>query len=199
MVSSLIAIPLQISRPFQTLTRGENDVGWSTTAYVLYLGIDIISWKLTCQKSVSRSSTEAEYKALANASVELIWTKNLLHELGLTKNQTPTLFHDNTGSTYLCANPVYHSRIKHIALDYHFVREQVSAGKRRVLHISSQDQLADMLTKPLARAPFSSKSIQDRSIRRILHLAGEYKEYYQIIKNISSSLPNLSHIYLECI
>ncbi|KAJ9552126.1 hypothetical protein OSB04_016171 [Centaurea solstitialis] len=108
----------------------------------------------TRQKSVSRSSTEAEYKALANASTELVWTKNLLHELGLTTNQPPTLFCDNTGATYLCANPVYHSRMKHIALDYHFVREQVSAGKLRVLHISSQDQLADMLTKPLARAPF---------------------------------------------
>ncbi|KAD1131215.1 hypothetical protein E3N88_43243 [Mikania micrantha] len=103
-------------------------------------------WGSTSQKSVSRSSTEAEYKALANASAELIWTKNILHELGLTTTQTPTLFCDNTGATYLCANHVYHSRMKHIALDYHFVREQVSAGKLRVLHISSQDQLADMLT-----------------------------------------------------
>ncbi|GKD40925.1 transposable element [Tanacetum coccineum] len=108
---------------------GVNDVGRSITAYILYLGTNIISWKSTRQKSVSRSSAEAEYKALANASAELC-------------------------VTYLCANPVYHSRMKHVALDYHFVREQVSAGQLRVLHISSQDQLADMLTKPLTRAPF---------------------------------------------
>ncbi|KAJ0886875.1 putative RNA-directed DNA polymerase [Helianthus annuus] len=133
---------------------GVNDAGRSTTAYVLYLGTNIISWKSARQKSVSRSSTEAEYKALANASAELTWTKNLLHELGIPTTHTPTLFCDNAGATYLCANPVYHSRMKHIALDYHFVREQVSAGKLRVLHISSQDQLADMLTKPLSRAPF---------------------------------------------
>ncbi|GJY98846.1 hypothetical protein Tco_0516276 [Tanacetum coccineum] len=58
------------------------------------------------------------------------------------------------GATYLCVNPVYHSRMKHVALDYHFVRERVSEGSLRVLHISSKDQLADMLTKPLGRSQF---------------------------------------------
>ncbi|GKB43542.1 ribonuclease H-like domain-containing protein [Tanacetum coccineum] len=96
---------------------GVNDVGRSTTAYILYLGTNIISWNSTRQKSVSRSSTEAEYKALANASAELCWTKNILHELGIPTNHTPTLFCDNTGATYLYANPVYHSRMKHVALD----------------------------------------------------------------------------------
>ncbi|KAJ9546464.1 hypothetical protein OSB04_019007 [Centaurea solstitialis] len=133
---------------------GVNDAGRSTTAYILYLGSNIISWKSTRQNSVSRSSTEAEYKALANASAELMWIKSLLKELGVTNNHTPNFFCDNTGATYLCANPVYHSRMKHVALDYHFVREQVSAGLLRVLHISSQDQPADMLTKPLPKAPF---------------------------------------------
>ncbi|GKD85325.1 retrovirus-related pol polyprotein from transposon TNT 1-94, partial [Tanacetum coccineum] len=133
---------------------GVHDAGLSTTAYLLYLGNNVISWKSTRQKSVSRSSTEAEYKAIVNASAEMIWLKNLLQELGLSTSQTPTLYCDNTGATYLYANPVYHSRMKHVALDYHFVREQVSAGPLRVLHVSSQDQLADMLTKPLSRAPF---------------------------------------------
>ncbi|KAL4563015.1 hypothetical protein LXL04_027046 [Taraxacum kok-saghyz] len=133
---------------------GVHDAGRSTTAYILYLGSNIVSWKSTRQKSVSLSSTEAEYKALANASAELIWLKNLLLELGIIVKQTPTLFCDNTGATYVCANPVYHSRMKHVALDYHFVREQVSGGLLRVLHVHSQDQLADMLTKPLSRAPF---------------------------------------------
>jgi len=133
---------------------GVHSAGRSTTAYLLYLGTNIVSWKSTRQKSVSRSSTEAEYKALANASAELIWLKHLLQELGISIKITPTLFCDNTGATYLCANPVYHSRMKHIALDYHFVREQISAGQLKVLHVHSQDQLADMLTKPLSRAPF---------------------------------------------
>ncbi|KAJ9543749.1 hypothetical protein OSB04_023456 [Centaurea solstitialis] len=63
---------------------------------------NIVSWKSTRQKSVSRLSTEAEYKALANASAELLWLKNLLHELGLSSPTTPTLFCNNVGATYLC-------------------------------------------------------------------------------------------------
>ncbi|GKA00874.1 retrovirus-related pol polyprotein from transposon TNT 1-94 [Tanacetum coccineum] len=129
---------------------GIKDNGRSTTAYILYLGSNIISWRSARQKSVSRSSTEAEYKALANASAEMMWVQNLLHELGISLHETPTLFCDNTGATYLCANPVYHSCMKHVA---HFVRERVSEGSLRVLHISSKDQLVDMLTKPLGRSP----------------------------------------------
>ena len=96
-----------------------------------------------------------------------MWVQNLLHELGISLQQTPTLFCDNTGATYLCANPVYHSRMKHVALDYHFVRERCSEGSLRVLHISSKDQLADMLTKPLGRSLFmhfrSKIGVSDRS------------------------------------
>ncbi|GJR86502.1 retrovirus-related pol polyprotein from transposon TNT 1-94 [Tanacetum coccineum] len=139
-------------RGFKTLDSnwgGIKDNGRSTTAYILYLGSNIISWRSARQKSVSRSSTEAEYKALANASAEMMWVQNLLHELGISLHETPTLFCDNTGATYLCANPVYHSCMKHVA---HFVRERVSEGSLRVLHISSKDQLVDMLTKPLGRS-----------------------------------------------
>ncbi|GKC61406.1 retrovirus-related pol polyprotein from transposon TNT 1-94 [Tanacetum coccineum] len=92
---------------------GIKDNGRSTTAYILYLGSNNISWRSARQKSVSRSSTKAEYKALANASAEMMWVQNLLHELGISLHETPTLFCDNTGATYLCANPVYHSCMKH--------------------------------------------------------------------------------------
>ncbi|KAJ9542361.1 hypothetical protein OSB04_028867 [Centaurea solstitialis] len=133
---------------------GISDGGRSTTTYILYVGTNIISWKSARQKSVSRSSTEAEYKALANVASEISWVQNLLFELGVCTTSPPTLFCDNTGATYLCANPVYHSRMKHVALDYHFVRERVSTGSLRVLHINSHDRLADALTKPLGRGPF---------------------------------------------
>ncbi|GKB57501.1 retrovirus-related pol polyprotein from transposon RE2 [Tanacetum coccineum] len=135
---------------------GVSTTGRSTTAYILYLGLKIISWKSAKHKSVSCSSTEAEYKALANAAAGLAWVENLLTELGLTLPPPPLLYYDNIGATYLCANPMYHSRMKHIALDYRFVREKVPVGSLRVHHISSTDQLADALTKPLSRAPFLS-------------------------------------------
>ncbi|KAL4559075.1 hypothetical protein LXL04_031208 [Taraxacum kok-saghyz] len=129
--------------------------GRSTTAYILYLGSNIISWRSARQKLVSRGSTEAEYKALANLASELTWVQNLLHELGISPTQSPTLYCNNTGVIYSCANPIYHSRMKHVALDYHFVREKVTDGSSlHVRHINSYDQLADALTKPLTRAPF---------------------------------------------
>ncbi|WOG93565.1 hypothetical protein DCAR_0312851 [Daucus carota subsp. sativus] len=133
---------------------GCREVGRSTTGYAIYLGSNIISWRSARQKSVSRSSTEAEYKALANASAELIWIRNLLRELGFQQTKAPTLFCDNTGATYLAANPIFHSRVKHIALDYHFVREQVQSGQLHVCHVNTKDQIADILTKPLARPQF---------------------------------------------
>nr|GEW18358.1 hypothetical protein [Tanacetum cinerariifolium] len=133
---------------------GIKDNGCSTIAYILYLGPNIISWRSALQKSVFCSSTEAEYKALTNASAEMMWVQNLLHELGISLQETPTLFYDNTCATYLCTNPMYHSRMKHVSLDNHFVRERVSEGSLRVLHISSKDQLVDMLTKPLGRSQF---------------------------------------------
>lgn len=65
---------------------------------------------------------------------------------------------DNVGATYLCADPVLHSQIKHIYMDYHFVCEHVQAKKLQVSHVSTKDQLADILTKPLAAAKFNNIS-----------------------------------------
>ncbi|CAH9078354.1 unnamed protein product [Cuscuta europaea] len=114
------------------------DVGRSTTAYVLYLGSNIISWKSAKQKCVSRSSTEAEYRAVAHATAELLWVQNILRELRISISQPPVLYCDNQGTTYVCANPVFHSRMKHLALDYFFVRELVEQGALKVQHISTK-------------------------------------------------------------
>lgn len=104
---------------------------------------------------MARSSTEAEYRAVANAASEIQWICSILTELGITLTTTPVIYCDNVGATYLCANPVFHSRMKHIALDYHFVRGNIQSGALRVSHVSSKDQLADSLTKPLPRSRFT--------------------------------------------
>ncbi|KAK3016214.1 hypothetical protein RJ639_006216 [Escallonia herrerae] len=104
---------------------------------------------------ISRASPQRhQYKAVTNSTAEILWVTNLLHELGIILPKTPVLFYDNTGATYLCANPVFHSRMKHIALDYHFVWECVTNGSLRVHHITTKDQLADILTKALHRSQF---------------------------------------------
>lgn len=124
----------------------------STGAYIIYLGRNAISWSSKKQRSVARSSTEAEYRSIAQAAGEVTWLENVLLELGVTCKTTPTIYCDNIGAVNLSANPVFHSCMKHLAIDYHFIREKVQTGVLRVTRVVNDDQLADALTKPLARS-----------------------------------------------
>lgn len=133
---------------------GDSDDFVSTNAFILYLGSTPIAWSSKKQSGVARSSTEAEYRAVANTAAELKWRGSLLRELGITLTHPPAVFCDNVGATYLSVNPVFHSLMKHLTLDFHFVRENVRSGSLRVTHVSTKDQLADALTKPLSRARF---------------------------------------------
>ncbi|XP_019192715.1 PREDICTED: uncharacterized protein LOC109187009 [Ipomoea nil] len=121
----------------------------STSGYAVFLGNNLVFWLSRKQRTVAHSSTEAEYKALADVSAEVTWVVSLLRELGLHSGQPSTLWCDNLGATYLCANPVFHARTKHVEINYHFVRDKVACGECIVNFVSTKDQLADIFTKPL--------------------------------------------------
>ena len=120
----------------------------------MFFGSNLISWCARKQATVSRSSTEAEYKALANATAEIIWVQSMLKELGIKNTPVPCMWCDNLGATYLSANPVFHARTKHIEIDFHFVRERVAQKQLDIRFIYSKDQLADGFTKALPARSF---------------------------------------------
>ncbi|PLW46663.1 hypothetical protein PCASD_03685 [Puccinia coronata f. sp. avenae] len=127
----------------------DRDDRHSTSAYTYRIGNGAISWKSRKQATVSLSSTEAEYKALSDSCKEGLWLRHLLTELRLRPDMSIPLHVDNEGAEALAKNPEHHARTKHIHARYHFIRECVQDGEISLLHISTKDMLADMLTKPL--------------------------------------------------
>lgn len=121
----------------------------SVAGYAVYLGSNVVSWCSKKQQVVSRSSTEAEYRALAQATSEVVWIENLLSELKIKLVTEPIMWCDNQGAIALAYNPVYHAKTKHVELDIHFIREKIAAKKIEVQFVPSEDQTADILTKPL--------------------------------------------------
>nr|XP_020195612.2 uncharacterized mitochondrial protein AtMg00810-like [Aegilops tauschii subsp. strangulata] len=130
------------------------DTRCSTLGYCVYLGPSLISWSSKRQPTVSRSSAEAEYRAVANAVAEYSWLRQLLQELLLDVPKATIVYCDNVSAVYLSANPFHHRRTKHIELRIHFVGEQVALGRVRVLHVPTAQQFVDVMTKGLPTPTF---------------------------------------------
>jgi hypothetical protein len=141
---------------------GYSDADWagcmdtrkSISGYCFFIGKSLISWRAKKQATVSRSSSEAEYRALSSATCELQWLLYLLADLQVTLAKTPTLYCDNQSALHIASNPVFHERTKHLDIDCHLVRERVLKGILKLLPVSTNDQMADFLTKALAPPKF---------------------------------------------
>lgn len=161
-VKGTLRMGLKFCRSASLVVSGFSDADWagcpddrkSTGGYAVFLGSNLISWCAKKQPTVSRSSTEAEYKSMANATAEIMWLQTLLKELSVPCPSAARLWCDNMGAKYLSSNPIFHGRMKHIEVDYHFVRDQVSKRLLDVRFISTDDQLADGFTKALPQQRF---------------------------------------------
>ncbi|KAG7599411.1 Reverse transcriptase RNA-dependent DNA polymerase [Arabidopsis suecica] len=128
----------------------------SLTGWFIQLGGSPISWKTKKHDVVSRSSAEAEYRAMADTVCEILWLRQLLPALGIDCS-APTILHsDSLSAINLAKNPVYHARTKHIENDKHFIRDEIIRGAIVPKHVSTTSQLADVMTKALGRTAFEA-------------------------------------------
>lgn len=121
----------------------------SKSGFCVFLGDSLVSWSSKRQTTVSRSSAEAEYWAVAYMVAECCLLRQLLQELHVPLKVATVVYCDNVSAVYMTANPVHHRRTKHIEIDIHFVREKAALGEVRFLHVPSQYQFTDIMTKGL--------------------------------------------------
>ncbi|CAJ2663478.1 unnamed protein product [Trifolium pratense] len=121
----------------------------STTGYCTFLGGNLVTWKSKKQSVVSRSSAEAEFRAMAQGICELLWLKSILEDLRIKSDEPMKLYCDNKSAISIAHNPVQHDRTKHIEVDRHFIKEKLDSGLICTPYVSSQGNLADLLTKGL--------------------------------------------------
>ena len=127
----------------------------STLGGCFYLGNNLVSWISKKQNSVSLSIAEAEYIAAGSCCTQLLWMKKLLHDYGIPQD-TMCIFCDNTSAIYLFKNLVQHSKSKHIEICYHFIQDLVEDKVVCLEFIHTNNQKADIFTKPLDRPWFES-------------------------------------------
>jgi hypothetical protein len=133
---------------------GSVDDRRSTSGATFYLGDCLVSWLSKKQSSVSLSTTEAEYIAATTCCTQVLWMKQTLQDIQVEYDEPIPIFCDNTSAISISKNPVMHSKMKHIPIKFHFLREQVTEKNIKVEYVGTKEQIADIFTKPLPRETF---------------------------------------------
>lgn len=121
----------------------------STSEYAFMMSSGAVAWSSRKQPIVTLSTTEAEFVAAAACACQAIWMKKVLEMLGCEGDKCTTIFCDNSSTIKLSKNLVMHGRSKHIGVRFHFLRDLSKEGVVQLVHCGSQEQIADVLTKPL--------------------------------------------------
>jgi hypothetical protein len=130
---------------------GDIDSRRSCAGYVFLQAGGPTAWSAQYQPTVALSTTEAEYMAVSRAAKQILWMFSEMEEVGYPQEKPGILYNDNSGAVALTKNTKHNSRVKHIDIRHHFIRECVENGNISVLHVSSTNNLADLFTKALGR------------------------------------------------
>jgi hypothetical protein len=118
------------------------------------LGLAVVSWFSRKQKSVAFISTETKYVAASQSSCEALWLRKMLVGLFGLQLRPTVIYCDNQSCIKLSKNPVFHDQSNHIEIRYHFIRDYVQRGAVELQYISTEEQVAYILTKALNRGKF---------------------------------------------
>jgi hypothetical protein len=125
----------------------------STSGTCQFLGRSVVSWSSKKQTSVALSTTKVEYVAAGQCCAQLLWMRQTLWDFNYNLSKVPLLC-DNESAIHMADNPVEHSHTKHIDIRHHFLRDHQQKGDIEVYHINTENQLADIFTKPLDEKRF---------------------------------------------
>jgi hypothetical protein len=162
-VNDTLSYGIWYSRETNLVVAGYSDADWagnaddrkSTSRGCFYVGNNLVAWMSKKQTSISLSTTEAEYIVAGSCCTQLLWMKTLLWDYGFTQD-TMIINCDNTSAINISKNPVQHSWTKHIDIRHHFLRDLVESEVVSLSFIPTENQLADILTKPLDGSRFES-------------------------------------------
>eukprot|EP00253_Pinus_taeda_P028156 PITA_28156 len=133
---------------------GSVDDRKSTSGYVFHMGLGAISWASKKQPIVPLSTAEAEYVAATATACQAVWMRRMLRSLCQEQVKGTVIFCDNSSTIELSKNYVFHKRTKHIDTKFHYIKELVNNGEIVLQHCRTQEQVADILTKPLGQKSF---------------------------------------------
>jgi hypothetical protein len=162
-VNDTLLYGIWYSRETNLVVVGYSDANWagnaddrkSTSGGCFYVGNNLVAWMNKKQASISLSTVEAEYIAAGSCCTQLLWMKTLLGDYGFSQD-TMIINCDNTSAINISKNPVQHSRIKHIDIRHHFLHDLVESEVVSISFILTENQLVDILTKPLDGSRFES-------------------------------------------
>jgi hypothetical protein len=117
------------------------------------LGRSLVSWSSKKQNSIALSTAEAEYIVAGSCCAQILWMKATLKDFEINFKNVPLLY-ENESAMKLTNNPVQHQRTKHIDVRHHFIRDHQQKGDIAIESVGTEEQLADLFTKPLDEKRF---------------------------------------------